>query len=106
VTNYSKVSDWDFDDGFGPTEEPVEEQRQLVSRVAVLKHMFTLQELKEDPSLLLELKEDVREESENLGDVTNVVLYDVSSHFSARHATDAFAAGAGRSNDRQVPRSY
>jgi len=44
--------------------------------------MFTLQELKNDPSLLLELKEDVREEAENLGDVTNVVLYDVSSSFS------------------------
>ena len=44
--------------------------------------MFTLQELKDDPSLLLELMEDVREEAENLGDVTNVVLYDVSSNLS------------------------
>jgi HIV Tat-specific factor 1 len=79
---YSKVSDWDFEDGFGPAEDPVEEKRPLVSRVAVLKHMFTLQELKGDPSLLLDLKEDVREEAENLGDVTNVVLYDVRSNFS------------------------
>ena len=44
--------------------------------------MFTPQELKDDPSLLLELTEDVREEAENLGDVTNVVLYDVSSNLS------------------------
>ena len=44
--------------------------------------MLTLQELKDDPSLLLELKKDVREEAENLGDVTNVVLYDVSSNLS------------------------
>ncbi len=76
------MGDWDFEDGFGPTEDPVEEQRPLDSRVTVLKYMFTLQELKDDPSLLLELKEDVREEAENLGDVTNVVLYDASSNLS------------------------
>jgi HIV Tat-specific factor 1 len=42
----------------------------------VLKHMFTLQELEEDPTALLDLKEDIREECEKLGEVTNVVLYD------------------------------
>ena len=46
-------------------------------RVVVLKHMFTLKELEEDSSLLLDLKEDVREECSSLGEVTNVVLYDV-----------------------------
>ncbi|KAI0694004.1 hypothetical protein C8T65DRAFT_711081 [Cerioporus squamosus] len=46
-------------------------------RVVVLKHMFTLKELEEDTSLLLDLKEDVREECSTLGEVTNVVLYDV-----------------------------
>lgn len=46
--------------------------------MVVLKHMFTLKELEEDASLLLDLKEDVREECETLGEVTNVVLYDVS----------------------------
>ena len=40
--------------------------------------MFTLQELEEDASLLLDLKDDVREECSTLGEVTNVVLYDVS----------------------------
>ena len=39
--------------------------------------MFTLQELEEDATLLLDLKEDVREECESLGEVTNVTLYDV-----------------------------
>ena len=47
----------------------------------ILKHMFTLDELKDDPTLLIDLKEDVREECENLGVVTNVVLYDVSEVF-------------------------
>jgi len=41
-----------------------------------LKRMFTLKDLEDDPTLLLELKEDVREECETLGEVTNVVLYD------------------------------
>jgi HIV Tat-specific factor 1 len=53
------------------------------SRVVVLKHMFTLEELEEDTALLLDLKEDVRDECASLGDVTNVVLYDVSPHSSS-----------------------
>lgn len=48
------------------------------SRVVVLKHMFTLDALEKQPTLLIELKEDVREECERCGEVTNVVLYDVS----------------------------
>lgn len=38
--------------------------------------MFTLEELATDPAALLEIKEDVRDECEKLGKVTNVVLYD------------------------------
>ena len=38
--------------------------------------MFTLNELEEDPAALIELKEDVREECEKIGEVTNVVLFD------------------------------
>lgn len=40
--------------------------------------MFTLDELQEDATLLIDLKEDVREECDTLGNVTNVVLYDAS----------------------------
>jgi HIV Tat-specific factor 1 len=40
--------------------------------------MFSPKELEEDPGLSLELKEDVREEAESIGVVTNVVLFDVS----------------------------
>ncbi len=47
-------------------------------KIVVLKGMFTLAELEEDPTLLLDLKEEVREECEKLGEVTNVTLYDVS----------------------------
>ena len=77
-----KLGEWDDEDGFGPsiTEE---DKAPLVnkSRVVVLKHMFTLQELEEDASLLLDLKEDVRDECSSLGEVTNVVLYDACVFF-------------------------
>lgn len=73
-----KLNEWDDEDGFGPTitEEDKARAANQAARVVVLKHMFTLKELAEDASLLLDLKEDVREECESLGEVTNVVLYD------------------------------
>ena len=42
-----------------------------------MRHMFQPKELEADPALILELKEEVREECERLGEVTNVVLYEV-----------------------------
>jgi len=73
-----KLEEWVDEDNFGPaiTEEDTHISANKNSRVVVLKHMFTLKELEEEPSLLLDLKEDVREECETLGEVTNVVLYD------------------------------
>lgn len=49
------------------------------NKVCILKHMFTLEELEADPTLLLDLKEDIREECEKVGEVTNVIIYDVST---------------------------
>ncbi|KAJ8597493.1 hypothetical protein M405DRAFT_724156 [Rhizopogon salebrosus TDB-379] len=73
-----KIEEWDDEDGFGPskTEEDEKNTANRNCRVVVLKHMFSLQELEEDTSLLLDLKEDVRDECSALGEVTNVVLYD------------------------------
>ncbi|KAH7888830.1 hypothetical protein F5I97DRAFT_1828148 [Phlebopus sp. FC_14] len=74
-----KLQEWDDEDGFGPAKS-AEDNMNIVnrnSRVVVLKHMFSLKELEEDASLLLDLKEDVRDECSSLGEVTNVVLYDV-----------------------------
>ncbi|KAL0574955.1 hypothetical protein V5O48_007000 [Marasmius crinis-equi] len=73
-----KLEEWNDEDGFGPSLEPEDNVNAINknSRVVILKHMFTLGELEEDASLLLDLKEDVREECSNLGEVTNVVLYD------------------------------
>lgn len=48
------------------------------ARIVILKHMFTHAEIEEDPALILELKDEVRDECEKLGEVTNVILYDKS----------------------------
>ncbi|SCV68226.1 BQ2448_347 [Microbotryum intermedium] len=50
--------------------------RARSNKVVVLQGMFTFKELEDDPTLLLELKEDVRDECETMGTVTNVTLYD------------------------------
>lgn len=72
-----KIYEWDDEDGFGPAIDPEERQRSnAVTRVVVLKHMFTPEDLERDASLLLDLKEDVRDECSTMGEVTNVVLYD------------------------------
>ena len=67
----SRLADWDDDD---PSTLPDTSSRW--DKVVVLKHMFTLKELEEDPAALLDITEDVREECEKFGKVTNVTLYD------------------------------
>ncbi|KAE8144955.1 hypothetical protein BDV25DRAFT_165683 [Aspergillus avenaceus] len=67
----SKLADWDDDD---PSALP--ETNSRFEKVVILKHMFTLQELDEDPAAILDIKEDIRDECSKLGEVTNVVLYD------------------------------
>lgn len=71
-----KLADWsDDEDVYVPPEQRTSKRDKMV----ILKHMFTLQELEEDPAALLEIKEDIREECEKLGEVTNVVLYDLEA---------------------------
>lgn len=71
LTPSSRLTDWDDDD-----PQTIAETSSRWDKVVVLKHMFTPKELIADPAALLEIKEDVREESEKIGTVTNVVLYD------------------------------
>ena len=71
TSSVSRLADWDDDD---PAAMPDTSSRW--DKVVVLKQMFTLKELAEDPAALLEIKQDVREECEKFGKVTNVVLYD------------------------------
>jgi len=68
-----KLADWDDDEPY-PAKSEAKQPKQ--AKTVVLRHMFTLKELDDDPEALMDIKLDVREESEKLGEVTSVVLYD------------------------------
>lgn len=100
-----RVTDWSDD------EEPqtLPEVSNRWDKVVVLKQMFTLKELEEDPSAATETKEDILAEAEKFGPVTNIVLYDreedgvVTLRFNnstaAKACVDAFD---GRHFDQRV----
>lgn len=69
---------------FDWVEEEGGKKQEKFAKIVILKNMYTQEELDTDPTLLLELKEDVREECEKLGEVTNVILYDVSCWMCVR----------------------
>ncbi|KAG7697658.1 hypothetical protein KL930_000287 [Ogataea haglerorum] len=68
---HKKLHDW------SDTEEDDETRRLREERTLIFKHCFTLKELEDDPGAILDIKEDIREGCEEIGDVTNVVLYDL-----------------------------
>ncbi|KAL8873174.1 MAG: hypothetical protein Q9174_001310 [Haloplaca sp. 1 TL-2023] len=70
----SKLADWDDDD-----PQAIRDTSSRWDKVVILKHLFTVQELEEDPAAMLDIKEDLREECEKIASVTNVVLYDKES---------------------------
>ncbi|KAJ3074876.1 hypothetical protein HDU98_009946 [Podochytrium sp. JEL0797] len=70
IQNLQKKLDWFEEEGGKKSEK--------FARIVIMKHMFTKDEIDEDPTLLIDLKEEVREECEKLGEVTNVVMYDHS----------------------------
>jgi len=70
----SKLTDWSDDE-----TEQVKPRSSKWDKVVILKHMFTLQEIDEDPAAILDIKQDIRDECAKLGDVTNVILYDKES---------------------------
>ncbi|KAL2043439.1 hypothetical protein N7G274_003746 [Stereocaulon virgatum] len=86
----NKLADWDDDD-----PQTIQDTSSRWDKVVILKHMFTLQELEEDPAAILDIKEDIREECSKMGPVTNVVLFDketdgvASVRYSNAEAADA-----------------
>ncbi|KAL9010557.1 MAG: hypothetical protein Q9173_004514, partial [Seirophora scorigena] len=67
----NKLADWDDDD-----PQAIPDTNSRWDKVVILKHLFTLQELEEDPAAILDIKEDIREECAKIAPVTNVVLFD------------------------------
>ena len=83
VPEQSSSENWEIrglgSDELGPTltvADKLSNQASNNGRVVVLNRMFTLEELEEGPSLLLDLKEAVRGEFRITGDVINPVFYD------------------------------
>jgi HIV Tat-specific factor 1 len=68
----ARLADWSDDE-----PSSIVETSSRWDKVVILKHMFTLEELAEDPAAILDIKEDIREECSKLGEVTNVVLFDM-----------------------------
>lgn len=104
----ARLADWSDDEGAA-----LQETTSKFDKVVILKHMFTLAELAEDPAAILDIKEDIREECSKLGEVTNVVLFDLEEDGVASvRFTDADAAKAcvdlmdGRSFDGQKVEAY
>ncbi|EMR09286.1 hypothetical protein PNEG_02248 [Pneumocystis murina B123] len=64
----NKISEWDDD---------TTTTSGRWSKVVILKHMFTLKELEEDITLIIDLKQDILEECSKIGNVTNIVLFDL-----------------------------
>lgn len=66
-----KLADWSSDDDAASSGGP-----RGNDRMVILKGMFSLAELAEDASLLLDLRDDVREEAGRFGEVAKVLLFD------------------------------
>jgi HIV Tat-specific factor 1 len=71
----AKLADWSDDESYPAPGESTSRRDKTV----ILRSMFTLEELEEDPAALLEIKEDIRDECAKLGTVTNVVLFDLEA---------------------------
>jgi len=70
----ARLADWSDDE-----PSSIVETKSKWDKVVILKHMFSLQELEDDPGAILDIKEDIREECSKLGEVTNVVLFDLEA---------------------------
>jgi HIV Tat-specific factor 1 len=104
----ARLADWSDDEVSAVTETS-----SKYDKTVILKHMFTLAELEEDPAAILEIKEDIREECGKLGDVTNVVLFDMeadgvaSVKFTSAEAAEACVERMnGRKFDGQTVEAY
>ena len=68
--------DWDSDSEKPEKPVKISKKKQRFQKTVVLKHMFTNQELIDEPELILDIPESIREECEKIGPVTSVQLFD------------------------------
>jgi HIV Tat-specific factor 1 len=104
----ARLADWSDDE-----PSAIQETSSRFDKVVILKHMFSLAELADDPAAILDIKEDIREECSKLGEVTNVVLFDMEEDgIASVRFTNGEAARAcvdlmnGRNFDGQKVEAY
>ncbi|KAL8712278.1 MAG: hypothetical protein Q9220_003429 [cf. Caloplaca sp. 1 TL-2023] len=92
----NKLADWDDDD-----PQAIQDTSSRFDKVVILKHLFTLKELEEDPAAMLDIKEDIREECAKIAPVTNVALFDKEPDgvASVRFSNAAGATACARAMD-------
>lgn len=74
TNNLSKLAEWsDNEEEVAETFAP---KKNKWAKVCILRYAFTLAELDEDDEAILDIKQDMREEGEKFGEVTNVTLFD------------------------------
>jgi HIV Tat-specific factor 1 len=75
LTWHSKLTEWSDDEDevqkktFAPTNK--------WAKIVIVKGAFTLEEIEEDKAARGDITEDMREEAEKFGVVTNVIVYDL-----------------------------
>lgn len=110
ICSCRRLADWGDEDDNPSTMNEVSSR---FDKIVVMKHMFTLEDLAEDPAAYLDIKEEVREECEKFGQVTNVILYDkepdgvITVRFSDKIAAQACVQmNDGRSFDKRKVVAY
>lgn len=85
---HSRLADWDDDE---PSK--MQQTSSRSDKVVVIKGLFTLEGLKNDPDLLLDIQDDLREDAEPFGAVKNVTVFDMEdSGVATIRFADAIAA--------------
>ncbi|ORX94269.1 hypothetical protein BCR34DRAFT_669715 [Clohesyomyces aquaticus] len=91
-----EVNDWSEDEPLLASKPLDEKKMNKHNRFVIVKRAFTLEEIQDNPALILDIKQDLREEAEKHGEVTNVVLYDkepegvVTVRFKEFSSTEGF----------------
>lgn len=96
LTLTRRLAEWSDDD-----QEAVKEtyapKTNKYAKFVIVKHAFTLEQIEKDVGDIIEIKQDMREEAEEFGKVTNVVLYDeepegiIGIRFAEKEAAEKFA---------------
>ncbi|CUM65803.1 uncharacterized protein PRCAT00003451001 [Priceomyces carsonii] len=85
-----KLSTWDEDEISTVDHSLDLIKRKIYDKIVVIRNMFRIDELKEDPLLEIDLKEDIQEDCDRQGignDITKVVLYDISGVVTVKFKT-------------------